>query len=258
MNHLDDSPAGALRPRESVVVITGNYGSGKTEVAVNWALWLRRAGLEVTIADLDIVNPYFRCREATAPMEAEGIRVIAPTGEMHHAELPIILPEIRGAIERPRGVTVLDVGGDPVGARVLSGLAGYFGRYEMVQVVNQRRPFTDTVEGCLKLQREIEEASRLRVTGLVSNAHLMDETDEAVILDGEAFAREVGRARGQELRFVTVERRLLEQVDLDRVESPVMVLDRLMLPPWKRPATGPIGAQGKIGSANFKLRLTAG
>lgn len=253
MHH--DLPAGVLRPREPVVVITGNYGSGKTEVAVNWALWLRREGLEVTIADLDIVNPYFRCREATEPMEAEGIRVIAPTGEMHHAELPIILPEIRAIIEHPVGVTILDVGGDPVGARVLSGLAGFFGRYEMVQVVNQRRPFTDTVEGCLKIQRDIEAASRLRISSLISNAHLMDETDEAVILDGEAFAREVGKVRGQDVRFVTVERRLLDRVDCARMATPVMVLDRLMLPPWKRPETGPVAAHGTIGSANFRLKL---
>jgi hypothetical protein len=188
-------------------------------------------------------------------MEAEGIRVIAPTGEMHHAELPIILPEIRGAIERPAGVTILDVGGDPVGARVLSGLSGFFGPHEMVQVVNQRRPFTDTVEGCLKIQRDIEAASRMRITSLVSNAHLMDETDEAVILDGEAFAREVGKIRGQDVRFVTIERRLLEVVDLEKIQTPVMALDRLMLPPWKRPTTGPVAARGKIGSANFALKL---
>jgi len=241
----DDAPKGGLRPRESVVVITGNYGSGKTEVAVNWALWLRQEGREVTIADLDIVNPYFRCREAQALMEEVGIRVVAPQGELHHAELPIILPEIRGIIERPTGVTLLDVGGDEDGARVLASLSRFFGDYEMLQVVNQRRPFTDTVAGCRKIQHEIEAASKLTVTGLISNAHLMDETDEEVIVEGARFAEEVGRDRGQELRFTTVERRLLGEVDLERVGSPVLVFDRLMLPPWKR-AT-------KLGRDNFRL-----
>lgn len=245
MNRRVDAPKGGLRPQQSVVVITGNYGSGKTEVAVNWALWLRAEGLEVTIADLDIVNPYFRCREAQAMMVEAGIRVLAPQGELHHSELPIVMPEIRGVIKRPTGVTLLDVGGDDDGARVLSGLSSYFGDYEMLQVINQRRPFTDTVEGCLKIQGEIEAASRLTVTGLISNSHLMDETDEEVILDGSALAQEVGRRRGQELRFTTVERRLVDDVDLERVGSPVLVFDRLMLPPWKRAV--------KLGSDNFRL-----
>lgn len=237
---------GQLRPTESVVVITGNYGSGKTEVAVNWALALARVGEAVTVVDLDIVNPYFRCREAEELMESAGVRVIAPRGEMHHAELPIILPEIRGAIEAPQGLTILDVGGDDDGARVLSSLAGAFGAYEMIQVVNQRRPFTDTVEGCLKIQTEIERASRLEVTSLVSNAHLMDETDEAVVYEGAAFARSVGAVRGQPLRFATVERGLAERIDEARLGCPALVLDRRMLPPWRR-AT-------KLGSENFRLR----
>lgn len=245
MSRHDDAPEGGLRPRQSVVVITGNYGSGKTEVAVNWALWMRRAGLEVTIADLDIVNPYFRCREAQDLMTEAGIRVLAPGGELHHSELPILMPEVRGVIERPTGVTLLDVGGDDDGARVLSGLSSFFGDYEMLQVVNQRRPFTDTVEGCLKIQHEIEVASRLKVTGVISNSHLMDETDEEVILEGAAFAHEVGSTRGQELRFTTVERRLAEQVDFERIDSPVLVFDRLMLPPWKKAV--------KLGSDNFRL-----
>jgi hypothetical protein len=238
---------GALRPTEPVVLVTGNYGSGKTEVAVAWALHLAASGERVTIADLDVVNPYFRCREASALMESAGIRVIAPRGELHHAELPIILPEIRGAIERPEGVTILDVGGDEDGARVLSSLVDAFSTYEMIQVVNQRRPFTDTVAGCLRIQAEIEAASRLRVTALVSNAHLMDETDEAVVVDGADFAREVGRARGQPLRFVVVERRLADRVDPGRLGCPALVLDRQMLPPWRRP--------DKLGSESFRIRV---
>lgn len=246
MASFDESDGGGLHPREPVVVITGNYGSGKTEVAVNWALWLRRSGLEVTIADLDVVNPYFRCREAQELMEGEGIRVLAPAGEMRHAELPIIMPEIRGAIEQPSGVTLLDVGGDEDGARVLGGMVGFFDRYEMLQVVNQRRPFTDTVAGCLKIQSEIEASSRLQVTGLISNSHLIDETDVEVILEGAEFTREVSHRRGHELRFTTVEGRLAEPAVEAGLSGPVLVLERLMLPPWKK-------TRSKLGSENFLL-----
>jgi len=234
-----------LHPAQPVVVITGNYGSGKTEVAVNWSLWLRRAGYRVTIADLDVVNPYFRCREATVPMEAEGIRVLAPRGEMHHAELPIVMPEIGGAIAHADGVSILDVGGDDDGARVLASLSRFFREHEMLQVVNQCRPFTDTVRGCLKIQREIQAASRLRVTGLISNAHLMEETDADVIARGADFAREVGRATGVPLRFVTVERRLLHEIDVDALGCDVLAVDRLMAPPWRRCV--------KLGSENFQI-----
>jgi len=251
MVRRDDGTMRGLEPQQSVVVITGNYGSGKTEVAVNWTLWLRRAGFEVTIADLDIVNPYFRCREAQNLMEEAGVRVIAPQGEMHHAELPIILPEIRGIIESPKGITILDVGGDEDGARVLAGLSRFFSDYEMLQVVNQRRPFTDTVSGCLKIQGEITAASKLRVTGLISNSHLMDETDEAVIIEGADFARAVGQESGQELRFATVERRLSQDLDVESVGCPMLVIDRLMLPPWKRSTRA--AERGKLGSENFRL-----
>ncbi len=259
--HLDKYKGGELtscpRPRQPVVVITGNYGSGKTEVAVNWALALARGGETVTIVDLDIVNPYFRCREAEDLMGAEGIRVVSPKGEMHHAELPIILPEVQGVIAQPSGITILDVGGDDVGARVLASLKNAFipGGYEMLQVVNERRPFTDTVEGCLRIQAEIEAASSLTVTGLISNAHLMDETTMEVVRSGADFAARVGQVKGQLLFFATAEERVLVEAEsLADLASPVLVLDRLMLPPWRQPR----GPESKLGRENFLLTAQDG
>ena len=103
----------------------------------------------------------------------------------------------------------------------------------------------DTVAGCLKIQREIEAASKLRVTGLISNTHLMDETDGVVIAEGVDFAREVSREVGQEVRFVTVEHKLVDQVDPAKLGAPVLVFERLMLPPWRK--------KTKLGSENFRL-----
>jgi Mrp family chromosome partitioning ATPase len=101
-----------------IVAIVGNYGSGKTEVAINLAVNCKRSGLEVRIADLDLVNPYFRTREAENALEALGIKVILPPREFLHADLPILSPAIAGMVQQPDGLTLLDVGGDDAGATV--------------------------------------------------------------------------------------------------------------------------------------------
>jgi hypothetical protein len=223
----------ALRPRERVVIVTGNYGSGKTEVAVNWTLWLaRHASGPLAIADLDVVNPYFRCREAAELMERHGVKVIVPRGEQFHSELPIVLPEIKGQLQRPDGIAVLDVGGDDVGARVLHSFAGAVGAHEMLQVVNAFRPFTDTVDGCLRIQDEIEAASGLAMTGIISNAHLMDDTDLDVIARGAELAVAVAERRGLAFRFLTALRPWATAA-AERTGLPVLALDRWMVPPWK-------------------------
>jgi hypothetical protein len=232
---------GALLPLERLVLVTGNYGSGKSEVAVNWALHLARAGLrDLAIADLDVVNPYFRCREARVPLEEAGVRVVAPLGEHFHSELPIILPEIKGLLQRPDGVALLDVGGDDVGARVLHSFAGAFPAHEMLQVVNAFRPFTDTLAGCLRIQEEIQAASGLRVTGIVGNAHLMDDTTVDDVLRGVELAARVAAHGAQPLRFVTAPRSLATEVER-RCGVPVLPLDRWLVPPWKPPPQRTVG-----------------
>jgi hypothetical protein len=189
----------------------------------------------VSIADLDIVNPYFRCREARQEMEAYGIRVINPHGGYEAADLPIILPEIRGAVLGGEGTLIFDVGGDDVGARVLSSLADVLGSApcSVLQVVNARRPFTDTVEGCLKIKSQIEEASRLAITALVSNTHLLDETERGTILEGLQLAREVEKAAGIPVAFVTVNEELSDGFNAEAAGCPVLWIRRRMLPPWK-------------------------
>ena len=224
----------AYLPQERIVLIVGNYGSGKTEVAVNLAIRLVEQR-KVSIADLDIVNPYFRCREARKEMEGYGIRVINPEGEFQAADLPIVLPELRGVIQSGEGTAIFDVGGDDVGARVLSSLADVFEarRYIMLQVLNAKRPFTETAAGCLKIRREIEDASRLRITGLVSNTHLMEETDASTVLEGLRLTREVGESAGLPVAFVTANENLRSVLDEENVGCPILWIKRRMLPPWK-------------------------
>jgi MinD-like ATPase involved in chromosome partitioning or flagellar assembly len=220
-----------------VVFFLGNYGTGKTEVAVNYALHCRAEGHEVRIADLDLVNPYFRSREAIDVLEAEGIGVIVPDRAWLQADLPILVPQIQGIIEHTRGITILDVGGDDVGATVIGSLHAVMARvdhYDVLQVVNMHRPFSATVAGCGKITREIERAARIRVTAVVSNAHLMDDTDTQTIIDGYNYARDVAQTLEVPLRFITCEKRLLSGLDVRMFDCPVLPISRQLLPPWRR------------------------
>ncbi|MHC4943866.1 MAG: hypothetical protein ACYTG7_12690, partial [Planctomycetota bacterium] len=153
----------------------------------------------------------------------------------HSADLPIILPEVKGTLFSEEGFVIFDVGGDDIGARVLSSLAEHLeGQdYSMLQVINSRRPFTSDVKGCLKIKQEIESASRLKVTGLISNAHLMDETDRSTIREGLEVARKTAEAAGLALEFVTVDSRLLEEMGDEEGGCPMLPIERKMLPPWR-------------------------
>ena len=224
-----------LRDHEQLIAIAGNYGSGKTELAVNLALRLAASGRRVQIADLDIVNPYFRCREARSRMERGGIRVVVPPGAQAFADLPIVLPEIRGMLRPPAGtISIFDVGGDDAGARALASFRPNVteGAYELWQVINARRPFTDTVAGCIAMRRSIEGASRWTVTGLVVNTHLIDETTADVVMEGWNLAAAVRGETGLPIRAVAVMDHLIDALDLDRIDAPVLPMRRHMLPPW--------------------------
>jgi len=218
------------------VVIVGNYGSGKTEVAVNLAAAGRRAGRDVAIADLDLVNPYFRAREARVALDRLGVNVVLPPVTHLHADLPILTPAVSGLLRRPKQMTILDVGGNDVGARVLSALADSLAGSgaRMLQVVNPFRPFTDTPEGCLKIRRSIEKASRLEMAGLIANAHLIDETCAADVVNGTGFVAALARDWGLPLEFTAVRADLLPAIDHRRLGCPVLPIARQLVPPWRK------------------------
>jgi len=222
---------------KGVITIVGGYGSGKSEVAVNLSYHLATTQTEpVTIADLDIVNPYFRSREAAKRLEKLGVRSIVPEGEKYYAEAPIILPEIKSSIERKVGKLILDVGGDDVGAKVLSSLADVFvpGDYEMLLVLNANRPFTSDVDGSMKVIREIEDASRLKFTGIISNTHLLESTTVETVLDGLKIAREVSKKTKLPVVFIAALNRIVQMMDAENIDVPVLSLDRYLLKPWER------------------------
>lgn len=224
-----------IGPHDRLIMVVGNYGSGKTEVAVNLAIQLAVDGRRVQLADLDIVNPYFRSREARRLMEGHGVRVVVPPGAQVWADLPIILPEIQGMLHPPPGtVTLFDVGGDDAGAKALSSLRPALGDgpYELWQVINSRRPFTGTLDGCLEMQHAIEEASRLKVTGLLVNSHLIQHTTARTVLEGWRLALEVSQRSGRPVRCVAVMEEVAGDPALAEIDAPILRMQRHMLPPW--------------------------
>lgn len=222
---------------KNILIIVGGYGSGKSEVAINLARHLAVSQSEpVAIADLDIVNPYFRSREADEELKALAVRSLNPPGGYRYADLPIILPEIKGAIEQHRGKLVLDVGGDDVGARVLGSLAESFAldSYELLLVVNANRPFTTDADGCQKLMSGIEAASRLKFTGFISNTHLLNDSTAEIVLNGLKLACELRERTGLPVVFLSAAGEVLEEIEPNSVGVPVLRLNRLLLKPWQR------------------------
>jgi hypothetical protein len=193
-------------------VITGHYGCGKTNLAINLALDAARRSVEVTVVDLDVVNPYFRSSDYTALLEGAGIRVISPTFAGTTLDAPSLPAAIYGAVES-RGTVIIDAGGDDAGATALGRFAREVGTqdYDLLYVVNRYRSLTQTPEEAAALLPEIEGASHLKATGVVNNSHLRDETTIDTVAASMAYARAAAALLGLPLRFTTVPAALVGQ-----------------------------------------------
>jgi len=221
---------------KGIVIIVGNYGSGKTEVAINLAAERKRRGMTVRVADLDLVNFYFRTREARHYLAGLGIDLVLPPSRYVDADLPILSPAVAGMIRQPSDMTLLDVGGDDAGATVLASLADAFqGRpRRMLVVVNPMRPHTSTVAGCLKIMGEIESASGMRIDGIVGNANLMEDTTPEIVRGGYAFVSDLAEETGLPVEFVTVAEHLRRDLDAGGIRCPILPISRQLLPPWMK------------------------
>ena len=195
-----------------VTILAGHYGSGKTHVAVNYALWLRAQGYPVTLVDLDIVNPYFRTKDADALLREAGIAVISSEYALSNLEVPSVPSAIGTAFARGGGYCVIDVGGDDRGALALGRYAAQLGSAESLDmwlVVNANRPLTATPEACLEIMGEIEAAARQKFTGIVNNTHLGAETTPETILSSLPYAEAIAKQTGLPLVMTTVREDLL-------------------------------------------------
>ena len=201
-----------------LTLVTGHYGTGKTEFSVNLALALAEAGERTALADLDIVNPYFRSRERRELLETAGVRLIATSQALADADVPALPAELHALLEDRTVRGVLDIGGDPSGARVL---ARYRPRivkedYRLLYVVNAARPEVRTAERSAEVLRAIETVTGLACTGLVNNTHLCGETTAEDVREGAALAEEVSRLTGIPVACHAAESRFREALkDLD-------------------------------------------
>jgi len=219
---------------DELVIIVGNYGSGKTEVSINLAVDQKNLAKDVHLVDLDLVNPYFRSREAREQLRDLGVEVVLPGEQYMVADLPILSPAVAATIRKKDILAILDVGGDGVGATVLSTLADalHGQKPRVLQVVNPFRPYTDTLEGCEMIRSEIEQSAKLKVNGLVGNANMMAETNLPHIQQGFAFMQELSAHNGLPLEFITIPDGLRKSADMPRLDCPLLSIKRQLVPPW--------------------------
>ena len=187
-----------MKEFKRITLLCGHYGSGKTNVAVNLALELRKTFDRVAVADLDIVNPYFRTKDSREDFEAADIRLICSEYANTNVDIPALPPDM---------YTVIDVGGDDRGALALGRIAPSIleeGNYEMLAVINSARPLTRTPADTVEVLREIEGACKIPFTGLVNNTNLGRETDESVILNSVPYAQAVAELMQIPLVMTTV------------------------------------------------------
>ena len=206
-----------------LTLFAGHYGSGKTNIAVNYALSLAGEGKRVCIADLDIVNPYFRTKDSEAELSRAGIILISPRYANTNVDLPALPPESYRLVQDKSSFGVMDIGGDDRGAFALGRFAEAIkeeGNYRMAFVVNCYRPLTSTVEDALVIMREIEEAAGLKFTSIVNNSNLGRETTRETLLGSLDFVRELSRVTGLEVWMHTAEAEVAKMIS----EIPVFPL----------------------------------
>ena len=194
-----------------ITLLSGHYGSGKTNIAVNLARRLKASNANVAIADIDIVNPYFRTKDSQAELEQAGIRLISSPYAGSNVDLPALPDEVYSITDDKSVTAVVDVGGDDRGALALGRWRDAIiaeGDYEMLFVINRFRPLTANAADTIEVMHEIEVASGMPFTAVVNNSNLGEETTVRDVLESGDYAAEVCALSGLPLKMTTVREEL--------------------------------------------------
>ena len=219
-----------LRGNSRVKILMGEFGSGKTELAINYALALRDQGADTAIVDIDLVKPYFRTRENSMILQKNGVLLVAPDKNLANADLPILPHELSRILHGTTHEVVMDVGGGE-SAIVLGQLQQEFEKstYQAIMVVNTRRPFTRDKAGIIQTLRRIEQASRLKISGLISNTNLAGETTCEHVYEGLKIVEAAAAELQLPILWVVAPEWLSEEV---KVDYPLFILKPYTQYPW--------------------------
>lgn len=216
-----------------IKVITGHYGSGKTEFSVNYAVKLANEGKKVALVDLDVVNLYFRSREKEKLLTELGVKVISSSVKASAVDIPAISAEVYGPLQDESFETILDVGGDPAGARVLGRYIPYLteGNYDMYYILNGNRPDTNTVEKAIGYLHAIEGTARLKFTGIINNTHMLKSTTVEDVLKGQKLAEEVSNTLDIPIKYIVALEDVARQLPTN-LEGEVFPIKLYMREDW--------------------------
>ncbi len=218
---------------ERITIVTGHFGSGKTEFAINYALEAKKARDQVAIVDLDIINMYFRLRENKEFLEGQGIECISSLVEGNSLDIPALDPAILRPLENKAYKLIIDVGGNPSGARALGRYANLINRetYEHIFVLNRNRPETKDLESALEFIKSIEETSKTRITALVNNTHMLRDTDVEDIYYGDDLAGQLSEKLNIPVKYTVVRKDLIGKLN-KKTHGEIMAIDLYFRQDW--------------------------
>lgn len=199
-----------------ITLLCGHYGSGKTNVALNMAYQISEKHNEVAIADLDIVNPYFRTKDSAEELEKKGIKLIVSEYAGTNVDIPALPAEMYSLTDNKSIKAVIDVGGDDRGALALGRISPSIKEendYEMLLVINKFRPLTPDAESTVEVMCEIEQAGGLKFTGIVNNSNLGELTTLEDVLESVEYANNVAKLTGLPIKCTTVKQELYTELE---------------------------------------------
>lgn len=236
------------------VAVTGALGCGKTEWVLNLALAFKTICEKVTIADVDIINPYFCIRQVSQTLESQGYKILMAPDKARWSDMPLVTAQVDWALSEPESQLLLDIGGDAIGARALKQYEIRMKKsgYLLIMVVNAFRPQTSDVNSIEAMIRKMEDICDLQVGALISNSHLMTETKPEDIYNGLHLVRQTGNKLGLPVLYSGASPSLFEDLSQTWTETvPLWPVSRYMLLPWERGAMWSTGVPRKNHGSNI-------